>query len=305
MRRLLSVTLMALAASASPAHAGPAKEVAVARTPADVIRVLRSGYVARSAATFEALLTADFRFHFSADDRAGASYAEGLDRATEMRVNHALFTGDPGAMMAKPDTMEVTVGTLDEGADPEHPDSTCQYRLVVAHDFVMRLGFVHHDTIDWVQAGGGLQVFHVVRGDAAVRTADQRADTTRWYARRWLEDLDALTVSLTAITGECAEDAPPPPDAAAAPPALGLRAVNAPLCPTLKVFCDLPGTEPAKLEVFDVQGRRVAIRTLSPLSPGSALIEAGDGKRFTPGVYWLRLQQGKRPAAKRMVVVAR
>lgn len=286
-----------------------ATSVPVAHHPADAIQVLRAGYEQRSLATFESLLAADFRFHFSADDAAGASYALGLERAAEMRVCHALFVGDTAAMMPPPDRVQITLGALDEGVDPEHPDSTCHYRLVVAHDFVMRLGFAHGDTTEWVHAGEGLQIFHVVRGDAAVRTPEQSADTTRWYVRRWLEDVDGITLSLAKLTGECGDDVQAAGDGgispAADPAEVGLRAVNAPLCPTLKLLCDLPGPEPARLEVFDVFGRRVSSRTVSPLGPGATLVEAGDGKRFTPGVYWVRLQQGRRPAAKRMVVVAR
>ena len=92
---------------------------------------------------------------------------------------------------------------------------------------------------------------------------------------------------------------------AAAPGLLRLRAINVPFCPTLKVLCDLPGSEPALLDVYDVVGRRVAHRVVTPQSAGTVLVEAGGGRQFAPGAYWVHLTQGNWPRVTRMVLVAR
>jgi hypothetical protein len=200
------------------------------------------------------------------------------------------------------DSLSVLVGAVEVGVDPEHPDSTCQYRIAIAHDFRLRLVFTDGRTIVLTPA---LHVFHVVRGDAAICMPGQPADTTYWYIRHWFEDLDAVTIALGKMDGECTGGAEEAQPTAIAPALVGLRAIGVPLCPTLKVLCDLPGSESALLEVYDIQGRRVAQRTVTPQSPGSVLVEAGGGRRFTPGAYWVRLTQGRRPPVTRPVMVAR
>ena len=68
--------------------------------------------------------------------------------------------------------------------------------------------------------------------------------------------------------------------------------------------CDLPGLEPARVEVYDVGGRRVNQRQVAVAAAGTLTIEAGRGVTLYPGVYWVRVGQGLRPPATRMVVVA-
>ena len=306
MNPVQAALIVALAMTGAPGKS-PADAHAkfIAATPVAAVQRLADVYNARSVPGLDGLLTADYRFHFSGGDAAGSRYAQGLTREQEMTSTTAMFSFAPAdSSIRRPqiDSLQVTVGVIEEGVDPEHPDSTCQYRLAIAHDFRIRM--VYSTGQSWTPKGS-LQVFHIVRGDAAVRVPGQPADTTRWYIRRWLEDLDAITIALGNIDGVCggssAENAP----LTTAPSLMALRAINAPVCPTLKVLCDLPGSEPALLEVYDIQGRRLAQRTVTPQSPGSVLVEAGSGKRFVPGAYWVRLAQGKRPPVTRMVMVAR
>lgn len=70
----------------------------------------------------------------------------------------------------------------------------------------------------------------------------------------------------------------------------------------LAVELSLPQRGPAKLEVFDISGRRVAQRDLSAQSPGQQRI-ALRGQVFAPGVYIVRLAQGARRTTARAVVV--
>jgi hypothetical protein len=52
-------------------------------------------------------------------------------------------------------------------------------------------------------------------------------------------------------------------------------------------------------------GRRLSQRVLSPQAAGSRLVEAGSGRHFDPGAYWVRLTQGRRAPVTRMVMVAK
>jgi hypothetical protein len=71
----------------------------------------------------------------------------------------------------------------------------------------------------------------------------------------------------------------------------------------LGVAFSLPDASPARLELFDVGGRRIASREVGTLGAGSHIVTLGDGRRFAPGVYLLRLSQGTRSLKARGVVV--
>ena len=161
--------------------------------------------------------------------------------------------------------------------------------------------------------GASLHVFHVVRGDAAVLAPGQTPDPDRWYIRRWLEDVSGLRRALRERRGDCGErEAVAEPGAAAGlagdarvPATLGIRALTNPACSALRVSCDLPGSEPARLEVYDVSGRLVNTRRVAVKAAGNFTVDAGAGVHLLPGVYWVRLGQAARRPSTRMVVVAR
>jgi hypothetical protein len=60
---------------------------------------------------------------------------------------------------------------------------------------------------------------------------------------------------------------------------------------------------PAKLEVMDIQGRRVARKDLSDLGPGSHVVRVPELERLPAGIYLLRLTQDRDVAIARMVRV--
>jgi hypothetical protein len=99
------------------------------------------------------------------------------------------------------------------------------------------------------------------------------------------------------------------PRSGAGPPiavsALAIRPLLNPACPRLEVTCDLPGAEPARVEVYDVAGRLVNRRDVPVAAAGRVTVEAGAGTSLRPGVYWVRLGQAARRPSTRMVVVAR
>lgn len=64
--------------------------------------------------------------------------------------------------------------------------------------------------------------------------------------------------------------------------------------------CTLPTTETARLELFDVNGRRVVARTVA--GPGAKQLTV-DTSRLEPGTYFVQLTQGARVARSRAVIL--
>lgn len=296
--------------------------------PASAIHALARAYESRSVEGMAGLFTADYRFHFSAKERTDLeAWFDGFTREHELQSASGLFNGvvrDGQIVMPGAESITATLDGLEESPDPEHPDSTAHYRIVAVHRF--RLAIVLAGPGRWagpserdtIALNPSLHVFHLVRGDAAVRADGQPADAGRWYMRRWLEDVDGLTLGLAANRGECGEPAPRPgapgrsegavaatAGAPGAPVHLAIHPLGNPACPTIELTCDLPGSEPALLEVFDVTGRRMNQRDVPVARPGTVKVEGGAGARIVPGVYWVRLSQGSRRPTTKMVVVAR
>ena len=269
-----------------------------------------NAFRARSPEGIGAVLTCDYLFHTVGDSLA--SYTLGSNRAQEMGVMRSLLTGvirDGVTAMPPADSVGISFDGITEGVDPEHPDSTQHYRTltVLRAMFVIRLA-----KGQYLGDAATTHVFHVVRGDAAVLEPGQPASADLWYIRRWLEDVSGLRRTLAQRQGGCGE-APAPGigphsgggAAPATPLALGVHPLANPACSALEVTCDLPGTEPARVEVYDVSGRRVNRREVPVAGPGTITVEAGKGVKLLPGVYWVRLQQAARRPSTRMVIVAR
>jgi hypothetical protein len=60
----------------------------------------------------------------------------------------------------------------------------------------------------------------------------------------------------------------------------------------LKVDFALASAEPARLELYDVAGRRVAAREVGSLGPGPHTVDLAAGKRIPAGIYLVRFSQG-------------
>jgi len=68
----------------------------------------------------------------------------------------------------------------------------------------------------------------------------------------------------------------------------------------LSLAFSLLDASPARLDVFDLAGRRVAERDVGPMGAGRHLLSMG---RFAPGVYVVRLTQGAHSASIRAAIV--
>lgn len=71
----------------------------------------------------------------------------------------------------------------------------------------------------------------------------------------------------------------------------------------LAVAFTLPDGSPARLEAYDLVGRRVAARDVGSLGPGGHTVKLGEGKLLGCGVYLVRLTQAGRTLTTRAVIV--
>jgi hypothetical protein len=71
----------------------------------------------------------------------------------------------------------------------------------------------------------------------------------------------------------------------------------------LSVAFTLPDGEPAKLELLDAAGRRVAGRGVGALGAGRHTVDLSPSGRLAPGIYLVRLTQGAQVRTNRVAVV--
>jgi hypothetical protein len=71
----------------------------------------------------------------------------------------------------------------------------------------------------------------------------------------------------------------------------------------LHVSFSLPDLSPARVEVLDVTGRRVASREVHAAQAGAQAVEFGEATTLRAGVYLVRLTQGGRSLTRRVVLI--
>jgi hypothetical protein len=76
-----------------------------------------------------------------------------------------------------------------------------------------------------------------------------------------------------------------------------------PVARDLRVAFSLPDGAPARLDLMDLAGRRLAGREVGTLGPGNHLVDLAQDRTLAPGVYLLRLTRGGRALSSRAVVV--
>jgi hypothetical protein len=93
-------------------------------------------------------------------------------------------------------------------------------------------------------------------------------------------------------------------DAPGQPPALAMAGVwPNPAGSQHRISFSLPATGAAKLEVYDLNGRRMYERDLGALAAGTHLLEIAPGVRFKPGVYFAVLRFGGERKTARFVAL--
>lgn len=296
----------------TPAHAEGTSIPAASQPvvgPAAALERFAQAYRTRSVAGVDAVLAADYRFHEQGS--TFSTFISGNDRVREMDAIRGMIEGvrkEGFAVMPAADTVALEMDGISENFDPEHPDSLGHYRVLTVRKFNLRVVLKNGNTL---VTETRLNTFHVARGHAAVLAAGQSADPSTWYIRRWLCDVTGVISAIRERRDPCGEPEPTTADAMPAvssprvPTSLALRPLVNPACGLLSMTCDLPGTEPAQIEVYDVSGRRVHQRQVPVKGAGVVMIDAGRGAKILPGVYWVRLSQAARKPSTQMVVVAR
>ena len=283
-----------------------------------------SAYQRMDVRRLASLMTEDF--HFVSDDPDQPELASpGFSRQDELAAASHLFNGveRPGVgrlPAARSITVNVASWSLESRSGP--PGQPPLAGVVVARGVTLVVTFEHGPSI---AAGPACHVFAVVRGDVAALPGGGHGDPARYYVRRWAECNGPACQGQLAAAGEPDSGAGPRPspdsgavaglprrilgrDGPAAreelpPTALALAPVTNPARGELAVELALPGTEPARCEVVDVTGRRLRVTEVSGAGPRRARIALDPRRELPPGVYWLRLSQGRRLATRRVVVL--
>jgi hypothetical protein len=69
------------------------------------------------------------------------------------------------------------------------------------------------------------------------------------------------------------------------------------------VHFSLPGSDAARLEVFDVAGRRLKVLEVGSFGPGRHAVDLDSSRRLASGVYFIRLTQGGMVKVARQVIL--
>ena len=114
--------------------------------------------------------------------------------------------------------------------------------------------------------------------------------------------LGAAVVSCQGYVSDPAVVTVEPPGAA--PSALGLADIHPnPTSSALTLTVRLAGSGPARLDIFDLVGRSLVSRDIRAGRPGSYPIRIEEARMLPPGVYTLRLAQGRRYSTAFFTVV--
>ena len=162
-------------------------------TPAHTMARLQATLNYQSNPSYAALLSADFRFHFSSatDPTLVAQWGDNwgeMDDSLSMAHLFLGFTNTSGAYMPGATTITCSFNAMTDAGDPDYPDSAAFYRVIHAVNMT--------GTIDMPVDGGmtywlsSTQDICLVRGDVAQLRPGQPASADRWYVRRW-DDLSA------------------------------------------------------------------------------------------------------------------
>ncbi len=280
---------------------GPA---ALAAEPLETIARLQAAYAHRSVEELGLLLTPDYRYYF-ADSALQAEHPH-WGREDELASARRMFQGGPAAdgtqLPAATETeIEWSVLHVIEYGRRGAQDECIVYapavrvRIVFAHDVVLTdpMG-------EW---------FRLVRGPARAGAAGLVA-SRRWFIAEWRElttranhvlaqpDTARAGSMVAADTADVPAAPPAPRWALSLVPAASnpIRGHAVPLAFTLR------SSDPARVELFDVAGRRVDRVDVTPPTPGPHAAVLGSG-RLAPGAYWARLTQ-QRSAVIAKVLVA-
>jgi hypothetical protein len=298
-RLLVLLFAVASAAAARPSTSVPPVNQPLVGPQAALER-LADGFRDLAPDSIAASLTADYRFHAHSDSLPG--FLGGSSRDDEVGFVRSLMRGvirDGDTVMAAADSVGMTLDGIGEGMDPGA--SGLDALLPRAHRAPVRVRLPARRAASTSRRARTCTCSTSCAGMVARLLPGQPADSTRWYVRRWLEDVTGINAELLKARGRLRRAARSGAGShsgggrtPAVPTVLALHALMNPACAKLEVRCDLPGLEPARVQVYDVSGRRVNQRDVPVAAAGTLTIEAGRGASLNPGVYWVRVGQGAR-----------
>jgi hypothetical protein len=235
---------------------------------------------------FKVRLTEDFRFT-SNDPGFAASFPLGFDRDDEVNfVKHFREAGHRAIIRFDKITAEPPYDPL------VNPAGTFLVRVKGATMQILR------GDGSSITAGPSEHVFEVVC--VAVPASEGGLEGSRCYVRRWHEDASGILAAIadSADTSALVAESPGTNDL---PKALDLRVLSNGKRDGLALSIALPTTSPARLEMFDITGRRIESRVLSDHGRGIHTIGVPAG--LASGVYWARVHQAAVSRTARVVVV--
>lgn len=98
-------------------------------------------------------------------------------------------------------------------------------------------------------------------------------------------------------------DAPSPIEPRPTPSGFALAVTPTPSIGVVTLGFTLPDAQPARVEIFDLSGRRVALREVGSLGPGQHALRMTETARLSPGVYLLRMSHGNQVQRSRIVLI--
>lgn len=84
--------------------------------------------------------------------------------------------------------------------------------------------------------------------------------------------------------------------------ALAVRAVPSTAWDSPEVEIALPSAKPARIELFDVSGRRILAQRVGSTGVGEHRVALRPARRLASGVYLVRLVQGSRSASAKLIL---
>jgi hypothetical protein len=270
---------------------------------------LLAAYDSKELTAFSRLLTDDFQFHSGGTPDEPSFVFNREDKIASARHLFEGVVGPSGERLPAARRITVSAGPFHVRPDPERDDPQGRFMLVFALHVAVEIEFEDGST---VRKDSVPHLFHLVRGDAALLGAGVQPTAGEWFVHEWTEGPAPLvatqpapsrSASTAASTAPAADTVSAPTDSAGvAGFPLGIAPLENPARGVIALRLSLPGQGQARLEAFDVAGRRVMSREFAA-ERGARRMTIEPGPAMRAGVYWLRLSQGRRRVTSRLVLV--
>jgi len=263
-------------------------------TPMHAVKRFLVSFVTQDTVALGKLVTEDFQLS-SRDSAFASRFPVGLSRAALLDSVTRLSS------VANRGTHGCPVPSL--AVFGEFPDTSLDSppRLAAAaRRFVIPMKFAMHE-VSYSETHERVRLtpcaFMLVRGDSARVSHASPGNAAHWYVAEWSMGDSALR--------SLADNAASPGRAlSSSTRGLELKLLRNPYFGTQPIEYEvmLPTSTTARLELFDVAGRKLLDHRLSFDVPGSRRLKL-ERPRLPAGVYWLRVRQAARQATEKLIVL--